>query len=159
MRGDPFHLQRLLGRDDSPFNGKRRKCAGVRTGCEDQVLSRDGLTVDLYSGRAGYAPPPDDDLNFAGTQQAFNTAVQLVDDAIAVLTHLDHVDAVQCRIDPDWCRFADCICCFSNVQIGLRWDTAAVQACAADLVPFDQSYLEAQLSGPQCCCVASRSGP
>src|SRR5581483_7878155 len=90
-----------------------------------------------------------DDLDLAALDQAGQTLVEPIDDAVLVFVDAGHVDAVERRTDPDLLALAGAVGDLGSVQQRLRRDAAAVQAGAADLVALDHDDGHPELGGAQ----------
>ena len=90
-----------------------------------------------------------DELDLVRLDQALQTLVQPVDDAVLVRVDPGHVDALERGPDAEPGALAGVVGDLGRVQQRLGRDAAVVQAGAADLVLLDQRDRHAELGGAE----------
>jgi hypothetical protein len=148
--GHPVELQGVLAGDDPlAVEVQARQRARVGTGREDQVRAGVAVVADLHRLRPGQVPLAVDDVDAATLDEAGEALPVLRDDAVLVLVHAGHVDALEGGIDAERRALAGLIGDLAGVQQRLGGDATAVQAGAADLVLLDQYDGFAEFGRPQ----------
>src|SRR5699024_12099733 len=121
----------------------------VRPAGQQHLFTGVPRAIDVDTGATGERAGPFDKLDLPGLEQALETLVHAVDDAVLVLVHADHVHAVETGIDAERAGFLGGVGDLRGVQQGLRGDAPAVQAGAADLVLLDEGDGHAEFGSPE----------
>ena len=140
-------MKGLIRSDDTARNVQAGDRARIRTCRKNDVAANDALSAYLDGVRRGQATPSLDDVNAARRKQALNASVQLINNGIAILADLCHIDSLEARLDSESVGFADGVSSLCCVQVSLGRDAATVEAGSTNLVTFDKGYFQSQLGG------------
>ena len=143
---DVVEVQSLIGGHDAAVDVEARERSRVGAGREDDIGARVLLAVHLDGVRGDEAPGALDIRDVAALHQTLKALVEPADDAIAVLVHLDHVDAVQRGVHAEVGALTGAVGDLCRVEQCLGRDAAAVQAGAAELVLVDEDDGHAKLA-------------
>src|SRR5699024_8567714 len=140
--------QRLFTGHDSAAEFDTGKGFRVGSAGQQQVLSGVTGPVDIDAGSTGEGARTFDHVEASALEQALQALVRAADNVVLVCGHAGHVHAVKACVDTELGGFLGGVGDLGGMQQGLRGNTTAVQAGAADLVLFDEGDGHTEFGGP-----------
>jgi hypothetical protein len=139
----------LAGDDAFAVDLEAGQRLGVGAGGQHDVRSGVAGAVDLHRVGCDKSALALDDGDAGSLEQSGQAAEHAVDNAVLVLVDARHVDALEGRADAEVAAVAGVVGDLARMEQRLGGNASAVQAGAAQLVPFDEGDLEVELGRAQ----------
>ena len=150
--------ERLIGRDDAFADLHAGDHLRLRARCDDEVLRGDLSPVDRHGRRAPQGARAAHDLDLLVLDERLEAFEHLRDDLVLVALDPGPVERAALRADAERARLSDRVEDLGGMKERLGGDAAAVQACSADQVAFDECDFQPQARASDGGRIAAGSG-